>query len=124
MQVVTILCDWCYAEHERVEADKETTVALDSKPMTADLCADHRKRVEESLAFFMSIARRSDRPAPSPSPSPRTVRQSNKVSPEPNLNGMLPCDLCEREFEKPQGLGRHRLVAHGIKGQSRQPANA
>jgi hypothetical protein len=120
MQIVKILCDWCYdSKGEEVTSEKEVVLSINGKSIAADLCPDHVWAVENAdmLLHMFKIGRRPDK-AVVPVRTPR----AKAPAPEPNEAGEYPCNLCDRSFNKPQGLGRHKLSVHGVAGASRQPS--
>lgn len=120
MQVIKILCDWCYSEDREETAEREVPLMVGGKSVVADLCPAHRSTLESApvIVKMLEIGRRPDKLSTPVTPKPKRA----PVAPvEPDSKGEYPCDLCERSFSKPQGLGRHKLSVHDVPGAARSP---
>lgn len=127
MQVIKIICDWCWSEALEAVAEGPVMLTLGTKSTVADLCKRHREQVEnsEAVVAMFHVGRRPDREdkpkatrvknEPREPKKPRDKERKPQVA---NAKGMFDCgvDDCDREFVSPQGAGRHRLSMHQVPG--------
>lgn len=116
-QRIVTLCDIHQSRDEEVAGSpwSVTITGPGGKPSTfdVDLCDDDAKGLTDLLDVLRDVGRK----AANPVGRPKTARAAPGV--QPDTEGRYVCPECGKTSTHAQGLGSHRLKAHGVPGVSR-----
>lgn len=130
-------CDVHLAQDEQVPASPVQVAIDQGLPVEVDLCDPCRKELVDPLAELLtehgqpvkkgaqapsgeSVCGECGKSYRQPASLRRHMREVHEAPPVPDGRSNVvpdgyPCPDCERTFDRPQALGRHRAHQHGYK---------